>query len=353
MQNIINKKVLIFLSLLTLSLYYSSLYFNSSYKNLILFLSIFANFILLFSISNSPRLNKHNFLFFISSISFLILTFYFSINTTYEILRFFFFLFSFYTYSNISKKNFENFHKSVEIFFYLFFPIIFFLFILTFFSNLPRTSLYFDNIAYLSVFFFFSLNYFLIKKRKLLILFSLIGLLLTFTKSTLLAAFFLVISQYTKGYYRLFFSIFFVLLTFIFIYEEFYNLSIFSSEYFEPFRLFTGFNRRDDYWLFAIERMSVEPQGINGIRNIISSLDFYNSSLHSVWFDNIIIYGYLNFSIYFLLLIKLFKFNTLNFPYYIIMSFLTMTPGGIGLFPHLFLFFMTLNNNNLIIKNDN
>jgi len=121
MQNIINKKILILLSLITLSLYYSSLYFNSSYKNLILFLSIFANFILLFSISNSPRLNKHNFLFLISSISFLILTFYFSINTTYEILRFIFFLFSFYTYSNITKKNFENFHKSVEIFFIFFF----------------------------------------------------------------------------------------------------------------------------------------------------------------------------------------------------------------------------------------
>lgn len=353
MQNIINKKILIFLSLLSLSLYYSFLYFNPNYNTFVLFLSIFANFILLFSISNSPRLNKYNFLFLISSISFLILTFYFSINSAYEILRFIFFLFTFYTYSNISKKNFENYYKSVEIFFYFFFPIIFFLFILTFFSNVPRTSIYFDNIAYLSVFFFFSFNYFLINKRKLLILFSLIGILLTFTKSTLLAAFFLIISQLKNSYLRLFLSIFFVLLTFVFIYEEFYNLSIFSSKYFEPFRLFTGFNRRDDYWLFAIEQMSIEPQGINGIRSIISSLAFYNTSLHSVWFDNIIIYGYLNFSIYFLLLIKLFKFNTLNFPYFIIMSFLTMTPGGIGLFPHLFLFFMTLNNSNLKIRNDN
>ena len=161
MQKIINKKILIFLSLLTLSLYYSSLYFNPNYNTFVLILAIFANFILLFSISNLPRLNKHNFLFIISSISFLILIFYFSINTTYEITRFLFFLFSFYTYSNITKKNFENYYKSVELFFYFFFPIIFFLFILTFISNLPRTSLYFDNIAYLSVFFFFSFNFFL------------------------------------------------------------------------------------------------------------------------------------------------------------------------------------------------
>ena len=214
---------------------------------------------------------------------------------------------------------------------------------MTFFTNLPRTSLYFQNIAYLSVFFFFSFNYFLINKRKILILFSLIGILLTFTKSTLLAGFFLIISQLKNSYLRLFLSIFSVLLTFIFIYEEFYNLSIFSSKYFEPFRLFTGFNRRDDYWLLAIERLSIEPQGINGIGDIINTLGFYNTSLHSVWFDNIIIYGYLNFSIYFFLLIKLFKFNILNFPYFIIMSFLTMTPGGIGLFPHLFLFFMINN----------
>ena len=343
MQEIINKKILIFLSLITLSLYYSSLYFNPNYNTFVLLLSTFANFILLFSISNSPRLNKHNFLFLISSISFLIITFYFSKNTTYEILRFFFFLFCFYTYSNITKKNFEKYYKSIEIFFNFIFPIIFFLFILTFFTNLPRTSLYFQNIAYLSVFFFFSLNFFLINKRKVLILFSLIGIILTFTKSVFLAAFFLIILHYKKGNLRIFLLIFFIILIFIFISEEIYRQSIFTSKYFEPYRLFTGFNRRDDYWLLAIERLSIEPQGINGIIDIINTLGFTNTSLHSVWFDNIIIYGYLNFSIYFFLLIKLFKFNILNFPYFIIMSFLTMTPGGIGLFPHLFLFFMINN----------
>lgn len=349
MQNIVNKKIVIFLSLVVISLYYTPLFFNPNYKTLIWILLIFANIILLFSISNSPLKNKYNLLLLITSIIFLIITFYYSKNTTFEILRFLFFLISFYLYSNMTKRNFNDYFKSIEIFFNLFFPVIFFLFMVTFFTNLPRTSLYFQNIAYLSVFFFFSFNFFIIKKSKLLVLFSLVGIILTFTKSIFLAAFFLIILQYKKKYLRLFLLIFFVILIFLFVSEEIYQQGIFTSKYLEPYRFFTGFNRRDDYWLLAIERMSTEPQGINGIKDIINTLGFYNNSLHSVWFDNIIIYGSLNFSIYLFLLIKLFKFNIINFPYYIIMSFLTMTPGGVGLFPHLFLFFM-INNK---FKNEN
>ena len=353
MQNIINKKSLIFLSLVILSLYYSFIYFNQKYSSSVLFVSILANFILLFTISNSPRHNKNNLLFLFCGFFFLGSTIYFSINTLYETFRFLFFLFSLYTYSNISKKNFDAYYKAINLFFYFFFPVIFLLFLITFLTNLPRTSLYFDNIAYLSVFFFFSLNFFLINRRKLFVIFSFIGLLLTFTKSTLLAAIFLFISQFQKSFTRFSITILFILLTLLFVYEEIYSLSIFSSKYFEPFRLFSGFNRRDDYWLLAIEQISIAPQGFNGMKDIIYSLGFYNTSLHSVWFDNVIIYGYLNFSIYLFLLFKHFKLNTLNFPYIIIMSLLTMTPGGIGLYPHLFLFFMTLNNIHLKSINGN
>ncbi|WP_415294432.1 hypothetical protein [Candidatus Pelagibacter sp. Uisw_113] len=124
-------------------------------------------------------------------------------------------------------------------------------------------------------------------------------------------------------------------------------IPFFQHEFFEPYRLFTGFNKRDSYWLLAIEQLSIEPKGLKGMLDIIYITGFTNSSLHSVWFDNIIIYGYLNFSIYLFLLIKFFKFNLKNLPYFIFMSFITITPGGVGLFPHMLVFFMLINNRKL------
>jgi len=343
MQTTINKKIIIFICLIFISLYYTNLYHVSSYRILVLYTTILANFILLFVLKNNLAKNNHNLLIFVSIVLFLLITFYYSVSTLYEISRFIFFIIVLYIYTNISKEKFETYSESIKLFFNILFPIIFIYFIYIYLQNLPRTSVYFSNIAYLSGFFFFALNLYIIQKKFFMASLAFIVLCLTFTKSTLLASLFLLINVFKNKYLKIFLALSFLTFLILFVTEEFSDLPFFKSEIFENYRLFHGFNNRDLYWLEAISRLSIEPQGWGGMLDIVYSTGFANLSLHSVWFDNIIIYGYLNFFIYLFLLIKFFKINIKNFPYYIFMSFITITPGGIGLFPHLILYFMTYN----------
>ena len=349
MQTTNYKKVIIFCSLVVISLYSSNYYFVSNFSNLILIFTIIANFTILFNIFNfnNLRSNKYNFLIFSSIILFLGITFYFSTNTYYEIFRYIFLIVCLYTYVNISKENFDIYTDAIKLFFNIFFPILFVIFMFIYFRNLPRTSVYFQNIAYLSGFFLFSLSIFIIQKKKIMIILALIGLALTFTKSTILASLFLLINLFKNKYLKFLIIILFVFFLITFLSSELKYLPFFQSDLLEPYRLFTGFNRRDIYWLSAIERLSIEPQGMAGMLDIIRDEGLFNSSLHSVWFDNIVIYGYLNFSIYLFILIKFLKFNIGNLPYYILMSFITITPGGIGILPHLLVYFMLYNNRKL------